>query len=382
MESELNSRIRERTEGALAGIEGLDLASLDPGSLVIVLTAVGDAMRLGIPLPSRLSHALRDVVSEAQVLAALDALTESVGQWSLPMTPSPEESDPGLEWALRRRDEVESVLLAARRTLLPRGRLVDESEQAARLGAAIEAHDLSCGGQVSRTEAELYLGERLELVDDPSWLDEVVWREAEVDPAAGIDDLPDLSEHTRPSLEHMEAYVVEGRLKRWIEAASARWPEVAEDTEDMIATYREHRSTVSLVARQWQAARRRTPGSEGAVVVTLDPPGPADRAAAADETSELVEPVLEEDLGVLDPGDARASLRIAPSALELTVFAGQTPLSEVQLGDRHAEPPQRGGTWTVRVERDPNAAATSVSLRVVDTQGRAFEARIAIGPGR
>jgi hypothetical protein len=364
--------MHERTEGALEGLTGLSLADLDASSLVVVLTVVGDALRLDIPLPAEVSKRLRDSLSEASVLDALGALTASVRTWSLPTMPQAEGDDPDVEWALRRRDEVESVLLAARRILLPRNVLVDRLEAAGRLAEALRGHDLSCGRQIARVDAERMLGERIVIVGARSWLDEVPWAEEPAE-ESGLESPEGMFGAATPSLRTLERYVVRGELRRWVETAAGRSPEVAEELEEMITTYRESRSAgVSFVARLWQSHR----AAERAV--QLDPPASLDRAAA-DEATLPTEATRELELGFLDPLDAEATLRVSRSELVLTVFEGSVALRELRFGEV-VTTAAREGEWEARVRRDPSQPNAIFELRVTDTQGRTFEAPITVAP--
>ncbi len=376
----MRSPLRERTAGALDGIAGLELETLEPGAVVVVLSAVGDALRLDMPLGPALPGELQRRLSEAQILRAVDALAESVDRWSLPEAFSPEASDSGLEWALRRRDEVVSVLTAARRVLLPRGILVDGSANAERLARAVAAHDLSCGGTLTRAEAERLLGERGELAIGGSWLEYVAWAPEEAEEGPDRAWLDAAAGDTPPSLELLEGYVVFGRLRKFIESAAARWPEVADELADMIATYREHAGRVGFIARLWDARRRPQTSESGGVVVSFERPGPAKKLAASDGDSAPEAPSIEHELGILDPLDAQASLTASDRELVLTVYAGATALREVTLGSAHAEPPVRGGVWSVRLPWDAATGDGALRVRVRDAAGRDFDAQIALGP--
>lgn len=372
MQPEMNTSLQERTYGALEGATTLELAELDPSALLVVMTAVGDALRLGIEIPAELRRKLDRSVSEAHILRAIDALTESVGRWSLPQHPLAAEPDHGLEWAVRRRDESESVIVAARRMLLPRGILVDASDNAHALEAAISKHEFGCGGRVSREAAEEMLGERNVLLDGRTWLDDVAWGPDEVAHAPD-DEVVIPAGIVRPSIELLAAYVVEGRLRKWIEAEAAASNELAEELSEMIATYRAAGGPVSFVARKWQAAN----SADSAGVIRFGGAGAVTKKAAASGGARLEDPKVQYELGVLDPLDAQASLAVTAQEVRLTVFAGKLALSSVELDGAFADPPARGGTWTVALPRPPSERPLVV--RVKAEPGRSFEATIAVG---
>lgn len=364
MQPEIKTPLQERTDGALEGATVLELAELDSPTLLVVMTAVGDALRLGTEIPAELRRKLDRSVSEAQILLAIEALTESVGHWSLPQHAVAAEPDHGLEWALRRRDESESVLVAARRMLLPRGILVDASNNARALEAAIAKHEFGCGGSVSRADAEALLGERVVLIAGRTWLDDVAWGPDEVAHAPD-DEVVIPAGIVRPSIELLAAYVVEGRLRKWIEAEAAASKELAEELSEMIATYRKQRRA-SFVARKWEDS-----------LVRFDDAAESPRRAAASGGIALDEPAVQYDLGILDPLDARASLDVTANEVRLVVFAGKAALRAVQLGDAVAEPPKSGGTWSVAISR--TACEQPLLVRVSDEAGRSFDATIAVG---
>lgn len=358
--------MHELTAGALDGLRGVAFDDLDVDGLVVVLTVLGDAVRLGMVVPRELSQAVAAKLGEARIRMALGRFAASVAGWALPAEPGQDEDDPSLEWALRRRDEAESVITAARRYLLPRGILIDGTEEASRLESEIAKHDLSCAGRVARSDAERMLGHRVALIGEHSWLDEIrTWADDDSGAAADEPRL-DLQGAVVPSLETLEQYVIHGRFRRWVEAAAARSPHAAEDLRDMIATYREQKPVrVGIIARRW--------ATETELVV----PRQLARAAAGagglpKETSEA------HVLGSLDPVDAEATMVVGATRLVLHVFPGETPLAEVSLDSVKGAQEAGSHTWTVELALDPSAATRPVRLRVVDGLGRMFETDLTI----
>lgn len=368
MEPDRKTALLEQTRGALAGFSELDLSGLEADGALVLLVTVGDALRLGLPLPRELVRRLDRSLAEDGVLAALDCLAASVKRWALPRHHNPDVEDHELEWAVRRRDEAESALLAARRLLLPRGILVDASPAAGRLRAALSEHDLGCGESVTRTDAELMLGDRVGLLEETPWLDTVGWAAEPSD--EGNDVLPDLRDQTFPSVKTLDRYVRRGKLKTWVEGAAARSDQVAQELREMIDGCR--RADVHFSALRWNQLH---PGP-----VVLEPPGPAMLHAAAQEAGLPPEPTRTYELGSLDPVDADATLRVSSTELVLEVFEGETPLREVWLADVRASAPAVGHTWTALKTRDRARTDEVFVIGVVDSAGREFSVSITIAP--
>lgn len=366
MESRAKRQLTIQTESALAGAATLSLPGTDASTLVAVLTAAGDALRLDLPLPVELSRALDRQLSAQDIAEALKALAASVDEWTLPAS-AQGELDHGLEWALHRRDEVESVLLAARRILLPRGALVDATPEAETLRTAIAKHDLSCGRTLTRSRAERILHIRAELIDAHPWLDDIDWAEEAADDAPIAPLNPELASAVAPDLATMEGFIKHGRHQRRIEIAAAASPEVAEDLEDMVETYREQGVLPSLAAFRWLRARRGARTSP----LSLHVPRIVERAAAADAQHSVTESNIELSLGALAPLDAVARLLVTTREVTLLVYPGDTAVKEVRFGGITAKPPESGNTWSVTATRE--SAEQIFVLHVVDELGRAFE---------
>ena len=157
----------QRTRIMLDAIDGLPLAELAPTVLLIPLQLVGDAVRLGIETPGPVMRAF-EALPEDAVRTALRALCEEVATWGLPSDPVADAD--GYAWALRRRDEAESVIVGARRAMIARQVLADSFEEVRRLRALLEVMDFTCGGKAGRREARRALGERDLLVKRGSWV--------------------------------------------------------------------------------------------------------------------------------------------------------------------------------------------------------------------
>ncbi len=108
-----------------------------------------------------------EALSNDALRAALRELCAETATWSLPIHPI--EDPEGYAWALRRRDEAESVLVGARRAAIPRGTLVDAFEEVRAYRALVGAMDFTCGGRVGGRKVRRSLGERGVLVKRGSW---------------------------------------------------------------------------------------------------------------------------------------------------------------------------------------------------------------------
>jgi hypothetical protein len=377
MEAERSTPMRELTEGGLAGLADLPFGELDAQGLILALTVMGDALRLAMPVPSSLAQRAMREVSQGGVELALEALRTEVQGWALPAALR-DEDDPTLAATLRRRDEVESFFFGLRRVLLPRGVVIEGTSTAKALREALARLDLGCGDTVSRTAAERLLGPRRELVAERSWLDDARWAPEPADASNVPGDelspemVADLAHAlATPSFDTLVRYATRGHLAKWVEAAAARSPEVAEDLLDIVRTYEERGSPLSLKAAVWARSRGGARSTPGPVVLPVR--RPLERLAAADEAELPRDEAIEHPLGALAPVDAEASLTLRPREITLHVFPGQKPLTSVTL-DGHAASREDGShTWSVSLPFEGDAPRT-LSLTVVDLDGARFEA--------
>ena len=377
METE-STAMHALTQGALEGLEGQTFSTMDPQALALSLTVIGDGVRLGVHLPLALSQRASREITQTQIEAAFDELTAEVGGWTLPRRVSEEEDDPTLEWTLGRRDEIESVITAARRIFLPRGVLIDRSTNLQALFAALTLKDLTCGGQLRRSDAERLLGARCELLGDDSWLEGLAWAAEPVDasePAGLTDAERALVDQGAPTLDAMVEFVTNGELATWVLGAANRSSEVAEELADVITTYREH-GHVCLAARRWERDHDKAAGraTSADAVVYLRPRLPEKLAASSSEQlpTDDVETI---ELGRLAPLDAAARFILTNRDVTLKVFVGEVALREVSFDGASAALATDGHAWIVTVPWAPNDRR-SAALRVLDAQGRTFEVDI------
>lgn len=365
--------MHELTAGGLEGLADQPFGTMDTQALIVAMTALGDAVRLGMPVPSALLQRVTRELTQAQIEGVFTSLKEEVVGWALPRKLG-DDDDPMLEWAIGRRDEIESVLIGARRIFMPRGVFIDASAQAQSLAVAITQRDLTCGGSLFRSDAERLLGQRLELVAERSWLDKLNWA-AESESTSPDASPPEQLGLGRPSFESFARYVVTGELATWVETAANRSSDVAAELEDVVATYREQGNVLSLLAARWMRNRQARTGEPKPPIAFRRVRLSEQRFAAADQEATAGADAHERNLGVLAPLDAEARFVETDRTLTLEVFEGKTTLKSVSLDGVLAERPANGHTWSITipwVQRD-----RAVKLQVVDVTGNAFEESIA-----
>ncbi|WP_433935299.1 hypothetical protein AB3662_11370 [Sorangium cellulosum] len=369
---------------ALDGLRGLALADLEPAALLVALTVVGDALRLGVEVPGPVMRAAEALPNDA-FRAAFLALYEETATWALPVEPDTTGDLPDFAWAVRRRDEAESVIVAARRVLVPRGMLLEELEEVRAFDAFLMLSDFTCGRRLGRTDAERAMGERVLLARPGSWvealpdLERAEERIAEAEKTTS-EPLP----FAIPSDASVDAYVTQGRLAAWIEGAARRSPAFAEELEAMIdASFAAGATVVSLRALRWLSgrpgrSRASKPGAASAkrasVRIAAVPPA---ALAAADRDEALVAPQRTVHFGALDPLDIEASLTVSVETATLQLFPARgLDLASVQLGSAVIHAPDAEGIWRVKVPTTDQP----LDLRVQACDGRVFEETIELGP--
>lgn len=369
---------------ALDGLRELALADLEPAALLVALTIVGDAIRLGVEVPHPVMRAAEALTDDA-LRDAFRALCDETATWSLPVEPDPTGDLSVYAWAVRRRDEAESVIVAARRVLVPRGTLPDELEEVRAFDAVLMLRDFTCGQRLRRTDAERALGERVILATPGSWvealpdLEHAEERIEEAEEATG-EPLP----FTMPSDASVDAYVTKGRLAAWIEGAARRSPAFAEELEAMIdASLAAGATLMSLRALRWLSERpgRARAGKPGAVPAKRAPVRiaavPPAALAAADRDEALVAPQRTVRLGALDPLDVEASLTVSAEAATLRLYPARgLDLASVQLGSAVSRAADAEGIWCVTVPTTDQP----LDLRIEACDGRVFEETIALEP--
>jgi hypothetical protein len=390
----MTSPFHAQVDAALDGLRGIALGDLEPGALLLALRVLGDALRLGVDVPTPALRAA-EALPDAAFRAAFRALVEETATWTLPVEPGPDEDYPTYDWAIRRRDEAESVVVAARRILVPRGTLLDELEEARAFDATIMLRDFTCGGRRWRADAERALGERVALATPGSWVEELpeLGRGEETAEGAGAatDGAEEAARESLPAMapsdESVDAYITGGVLVVWVEGAAQRSPAFAEELEAMIDAGLACHATVGLTARRWLRARKGLAGP--ARPLSHEASGRVERApiriaavpplrlAAADTDDAILAPQRIVELGTLYPLDVVAHLMVSAEAATLRVSpaAGLT-VRRVQFGSAVALAADAEGFWRVTT---PNTGEP-LDLRVEAADGRVFEETVALDP--
>jgi hypothetical protein len=343
---------------ALDGLREVPLAKLQPAALLIALAVIGDALRARTSIPTPVLRAA-EALPEDAFRAAFGALRREIASWSLASAPI-EQDDPAYDWAVRQRDQAESVLMTARRFLTPRGVLVNDLAEGRALLETLDGLDFKCGRTRSYADALEALGDRRPLAAHGFWLkeDEPAAEEATGSETAFTEELPFVS----PADASVERYITRGELARYIEGSAARSPEFAEELEAMIEAGRDCGSTVGLAARRWLKDHQRRSTS-----VDLSS---HQRAAAGEEA-----PIEVLELGLLPPIDAVASLTIGKQ-LTIKVFpSATTKLTSVRFNKGEARVDEHGD-WSVTIDHAPG----ELELRVESATGEVFEVPLRLDP--
>ncbi len=378
------SPFHRRLQAALDGLRGLALADLEPAALLVALTVLGDAIRLGMEVPSPILR-VAEALSDDAFRSAFRALHEETATWTLPIEPDNTGDLADYAWAVRRRDEAESVLVAARRVLVPRGTLPDELEEIRAFDAVLTLCDFTCGGKLGRGEAERALGERMIFARPGSWLDALPDLEETESSAEDRDESAiEAPPHVLPSDAAVDAYVTRGRLAASIEGAARRSLAFAEELEAMIdATVAAGATHWSLRARRWRNDRAGQPrsgassrGRAGRPPIRIDAvPRLALAAADRDEAPEALKRTVR--LGVLAPLDVEARLTVSAETTTLRLYPARgLDLAHVQLGSSVSHAADAEGIWRVDIPTSNQA----IELRVEARDGQVFEEIIELCP--
>jgi len=340
----------------------------DPEIVDLVLERCGDATRSGLSLPSTIRKWLCTLGTEA-----LDAaLARDHDRLSNAPTPDGPDDLEMLEVFVCQRDRSASVLTAARFASILTGLSLRDLPTADMTRLLHDNVDGLLGGNFSRRVIESVLGQRRALVGDNDWT--AALRE-DFEP---VSDVPVLTlsgeahlSFASPSDETVYVYVKDGRHAALIEPVAGKSPAFAEEMAAVISTLREAGEKVSLCARRWYHNHKSTPLAEGAPA-PLVRMGMKKKLAAA--TLGKVTPADTLELGMLAPLDAFAKLEVGDE-ITLTVYEGDVGVTSVWLDDDHVSAVRKDGAWTIRA---PLNAECRFTMVVTDTQGRRFEAHLAL----
>jgi hypothetical protein len=360
----MTSVLHVETKAALRDLQAnLPRGAVDPALLATPLARIGDALRLGLKVPAPVMQWALGL-KLGDLAGALGAVRGEVRTWSLPEPGAVVEDDPTLAFAVRRRDEAESVQIGVLRLCLPKGIVPGALEGFAALRAALADFDARLHVVVSRSRVEELLGARAALLGARSWTAGLREEPAEAAAGEGRLEWNEAMLSAPPSDEVVTRYVSDGALARYVEGFAAKSRAFAEELAAVIDGLLEQRESVGLAARRW---RKHAAGFPVVSDPASLPVRPALRLAAATEPVSAEQ--HEERLGQLVPLDAEGRIVCTARTATLWVYPGQMPLSRVEFGGVVAEAPEAGGDWRVEVPvRDEPMA-----LRVVAGSGEAFE---------
>lgn len=342
------SPFRHELERIVARLVSAGLPSDD--RLPLAVLRVGDAVRAGIAVPRPLLAALALPGVLAPVVA--ESVLEVAG-WELAWLGPP--LTPGLgEHLIRRRDELASLLVLARRVWL----LHEDRDPPIELGAlagALRGVDARMRPLLAPTTVADALVDRG--LDDGWYRDFEGTAEAEAELAA--EDLAAAVARSDPwppgrgagSPESTLAYVAAGTGRALVEAWAGGSPDSGDDLVAAIDTALAAYEPVCFVARLWRRAHGRSSGVLRFRPVAL---------AAADDVSSSSE---QHTLGSFAPIEAEGSLEVSGQRIVLRVFAEHDAAVErVRLGDHEASQPPPGLPWTVEHPRYAGLATVRVRI--------------------
>jgi hypothetical protein len=267
-----------------------------------------------------------------------------VAGWELAWLGPPLASGLG-EHLLRRRDELASLLVLARRVWL----LHDDREPPVELGvllAALRDVDARMRPLLAPTVVADALIDRA--LDDGWYRDFEGPADDEPTGEGASLALPPLA---AGSPETVVAYVAAGAGRGLVERWASASPESGDDLAAAIDTALAAYEPVCFVARLWRRANGRTNG-----VLRFRPAA----LAAADDTSASSE---QHTLGSFAPIEAEGTLEVSGRTIVLRVFAEHAgAVDRVRLGEVEAPAPAPGQPW--RVEHPRLAGLTTVRVRI------------------
>ncbi len=339
-----------------------DASRLGAEELLAELIPLGDALRVGVPLPHAAHEWLRSVSLPA-VHAAAKSLCEDVRQTRIEGLTEEE-----LSLEAVRRDGRASAGAALRRVALAQDLLPHEVSSLVELDECLGAYELQLTERLLLGE-----GRAASAVLGPSH-------------AAGLDEyLSSIAERVlypaaaRPASEAALRWPDENTVSQYIDAAASM--------EAVIGAAREHSEFSRFLARRideliqtighvsWHARLWR--GKVG-YPCPIDPLGfrlPV-RVAEAATRLEIGHDIRNERLGALSPLDAQARLKLEAHGATLFVYEGKDAIAKVELTYEVKEATlatrQGAGYWAAKIPVDPDAHETYVSLRVVAHDGREF----------
>lgn len=235
------------THRALALVEVPSNAAATPAAdVACVLRVLGDAIRLGIPIASSVRGWARsapaDVFARALTYGAKDFHNRALADKRL----------------IIERDEYESVRRAVAWACVPRAISHTELSGWAELTAELSRADQTISRAMSRDRVVDLLGHRAELAEE-IWLsqfDPAPLEAANANDEQTAEDSLRISQLALSDVE-LAAFVSEGRFEKSVIHRAAANAELAEELAQLIAALRAEGEAISLVARRWEATRKK-----------------------------------------------------------------------------------------------------------------------------
>ena len=351
------NRVRREIEAALAGF-----APDDPGATPATLQYIGDALRMGLEIPSAVRSWMKGWSSSPISAASRSLVGEIDG-----LTPSSTSDDEALAAILLKRDSVESVRVAIVRWLIDRNASTADVPALDELDRALVDLDTRLQHHVTRSAAEGLLGARAVVLGSMSWtttLDDDPLKEDERSSLIWDESLLAVT----PSDESVTRYITEGSLAPYIEGFAQRESSFAEELVATIDSALGDREEVSWIARIWRRKASVTPPVHDTAEIRILP---RQRLAAA--TGDL-EPLLAASvrLGRVGVLAAQARLVATETEISLRMLAKPGVISELRFGTSVASVGDKtlhGERWTATIAR----TVEPVRIRVVGTDGTVFD---------
>jgi len=342
--------IRDQVTSSLSAISRQTFEPFDASVAALVITTLGDALRIGATVPHSLFDQLSRV-SEDQLGAAINHAIE--GLKSSPISVA------SIQEAVGERDLAESFQIGLVRTCLARGSISEMLPGFVAFKLIRTELDELLDQQVTQQRAEQLLGQRRWLLTGSDWTRRL--RSDSTDDVAEIDSttaLPlDASSSFEPTVTVVDSYIRLGIARKWVEDFAANNDDFRDRLRELIAALHEAEEDVSLLAWKWWRGTAPVPVAKR---VTK-------RLAAASGDIRRTRRMIR--LGRLDPISAEANLTIDDSDIVLNVFEQPGTIKRIEFGGTSTTNIGTDSTWTVRVA----SSQAAMLLRVEDVRGQTFE---------
>lgn len=154
--------LADRIRAHLEALEAAELERFEADAIALALAAAGDAIRIGVPLPPRLSRWIGGL-SRQKIDAACGFVVQELDETLIPAG-----DDSMLEAAVESRDRAESARVGVLRTCVSQRWIPYEVEGYRRLHEACARFDAVFVQRASREAIALALGDRAWLDNDKS----------------------------------------------------------------------------------------------------------------------------------------------------------------------------------------------------------------------